>query len=263
MDIDEQAIVDKLMAANEQSASSDSTSDTDKQEAQPKETSDTVSEQPKEDAPSSAAGSDTQDQDPKDGSPVAYKRFKQVWGRAKELERKTSTLEAELAELRQARQAATSAGEQSTKPKDKIDELIDEVLGQQQEEDPVAQVRNEVFELRKERHKERIDADLDYCKTHYPDVPARYLLQAAVDNPKVNIREEAQRIAAALSAYEVQVLAKHAKEQGSQPVSPRKPPTAPPDLSHRSGASSDRSTQVRKYKDYDDLEANVLKQLGF
>lgn len=262
-DIDEQVILDKLMAGATDEPNITTTSSEDKVEASTDKVSDQVEASHEEassssstldsaSAPAGKPGKDAKDdnQEPED-RPVSYKRFRQIWSQAKGHERKIKELEAALEQARQA----SSGGKPDAQQPDDIDALIDRVaFGDHRETDPVQELRVQIQADRLEREQEKVSAE-------FPDVPMHLALRAVADNPRLSLKEAASAISAQLGAYEEYVLNKH--RVAKAPVVASKPkPEAPPDLQGRSGATSDRGRSGKPPSNYDDLEASVLRSLG-
>lgn len=254
IDIDEQAIVDKLLALEGVDTALPMATTTEVEAS----ASDKVSDEPiaTKEPKATDAPKDTEDRnEPEVDKPVDYKRFKKIWARAKELERKLAERDE-----RDARAASNDSSKGRDKDRDDVDDLIDQVaLGTSRttREDPA------ITDLRKTIQADRLDRERDEVTREFPEVHLSHAFALVAEDPKMSLREAASKLAAQAIAYEEFVLNKHrVKTQGQPKEAPAKP-QAPPDLgSTKSGNATDKTKTNAIPKTHDDLEQAVLKKLG-
>lgn len=255
IEIDEQEIVDRLLAQENESTSNPEPTPEPKVESQGEtkpEAKDTApgTTTPEAKVVPKAEAEPTDD----DGNPVSYKRFRQIWARAKAEERRAQELQTRLDAL----QAQGQSGGVPKSQQDLIDEIINEVQGSN---DPVAAVRQELFQLRQGMEAQKLSRELDEAVAKYPELPRELLAQKIAEDPRLTAMDVADKLSASLAAYEEHVLAKHRKANPPPVQAPTKP-AAPPELR---GSKPSNSTEMKKAKaaaSYEDLEAAVLRSLG-
>jgi hypothetical protein len=170
------------------------------------------------------ASDSSPEQEQNDGHSVPYSRFKSVIEARNELRNRTSKLERQLEELQ------TQLTAKQEQPRQKEESYFDQDWSDETSEwdDPVqaqmSQYEKRMFELEVAHEQQRLQREVDYAITRFPDVTKDMLLQAVIDNPSTDVMDIAERYSTFVNGLREQAIAEYTKANPSAPSRPSAPP---------------------------------------